>query len=273
MMSPRLVSRVLAGLFWVALGAALAAADRGAAAAEGTVPISVSREGDSPIFGPTLRVVARKSGQSPAEQNHDASPAFAERDLRLSGGEPARRDADKAEHATGDINPLSLQEIKGDLAIWTAAVFLVLLLILWKFAWKPLAQGLDKRERGINEQIAQAEQANQQARDLLAHYEQKLAGSQEQVRAILEQARRDAEQVGRDMLEKAKGEARAEHQRALRQIETATAVALKELAELSATLAVELAGKIVHAQLNPQDHAQLIEQAVADFGREAPSRN
>jgi len=235
MMSPRIVSRLLAGSFLVALGAVqAAAADRGAVA---------------------------------AEQSCAASRPYPEQDLRLSGGEPAKRDSDQGEHATGDINPLSLQEIKGDLAIWTATVFLVLLLILWKFAWKPLAQGLDKRERGIADQITQAEQANQQAKDLLAQYEQKLAGSREQVRAILEQARRDAEQVGRDMLEKAKGEARAEHQRALRQIETATAVALQELADLSATLAVELAGKIVHAKLNPNDHAQLIEQAVANFGR------
>ena len=48
---------------------------------------------------------------------------------------------------------------KSDLAIWTAVVFLVLLAILWKFAWGPIAEGLDKREQEIADQIAEAERS------------------------------------------------------------------------------------------------------------------
>jgi F-type H+-transporting ATPase subunit b len=103
------------------------------------------------------------------------------------------------------------------------------------------------------------------AKDLLADYEKKLADSQNEVRAILEKGRRDADQVGRAMLEKAKADAKAEAERMLKQIDAATTSAIKELADRSAALAVELAGKIVHARLNPKDHAKLIEQAVAGF--------
>ena len=67
------------------------------------------------------------------------------------------------------------------------------------------------------------------------------------------------------MLDKAKEDAQAEYQRAVKQIDAATAAAIEELAGQSATLAVELAGKIVRAKLNRGDHAQLIEQAVAGF--------
>ncbi len=162
----------------------------------------------------------------------------------------------------GPINPL---EWKSDLALWTAVVFLCLLAILWRFAWKPIAEGLDKREQNVADQIAQAEAANQQARDILADYERKLAAAQEQVHAILEQGRRDAAQVGRQLVDKAKDDAQAEFQRAVKQIDAATAAAIEELAGRSATLAVELAGKIVHAKLNRNDHAQLIEQALAGF--------
>ena len=168
----------------------------------------------------------------------------------------------KAEARREKINPL---EFKTDLAIWTAVVFLVLLFILWKFAWGPLAEGLDKREKHVADQIFQANEANQKAKDLLASYEQKLTDSQNEVRAILEKARRDAEHVGREMIEKAKTDAKAEGERMLKQIDAATISALKELADRSASLAVELAGKIVNAKLNPKDHAKLIEQAVAGF--------
>ena len=86
-----------------------------------------------------------------------------------------------------------------------------------------------------------------------------------QVRAILEQGRRHAEQISRELLDKAKHEAQAEHQRALRQIEAAADAAVKELADQSAAMAVGLAGQILHAEIKPRDHARLIDQAVAGF--------
>ncbi len=109
----------------------------------------------------------------------------------------------------------NLLDWKSDLAIWTAVVFVVLLAVLWKFAWKPIAEGLDKREKQMADQIAEAERNNRDARQLLADYQQKLAASQGEVRGILDQARREAEQLGREMLEKARDEGRAEHARAL----------------------------------------------------------
>jgi F-type H+-transporting ATPase subunit b len=198
-------------------------------------------------------------------------------DTQQAAGKPAPSGETATSQEEGNINPIpmSWQQVKGDLTIWTAVVFLVLMIILWKFAWGPLAEGLDKRERHIADQIAQANEANQNAKDLLAGYEKKLADSQDEVRAILEKGRRDAEQVGRAMIDKAKADAKTEGERMLKQIDAATAGAIKELADRSAALAVELAGKIVHARLNPKDHAKLIEQAVAGFAesKSGVSRN
>jgi F-type H+-transporting ATPase subunit b len=154
-----------------------------------------------------------------------------------------------------------------DLALWTTVVFVCLVAVLWKFAWGPLSAALDRRERGIADQIAQAEAANQKAKDVLADYERKLAEAKDDVRGILDQGRRDAETLGRELLDKAKEEASAEHVRALKEIETAADAAVRNLADQSAAMAVELAGKIVRAKLNPAEHARLIEQAVGGFVR------
>lgn len=167
-----------------------------------------------------------------------------------------------AEEAGKAPNPL---EFKSDTALWTFVVFAILLWTLWKYAWKPIADGLDKRERHIADNIAEAERHNQDARQILADYEKKLADSHREVRDLLEQARRDAEKLGREMLARTKAEATAERQRSMQQIEAATAGALQELAQRSATLAVELAGKIVRRRLDPGDHAQLIQEAVTEF--------
>jgi F-type H+-transporting ATPase subunit b len=163
------------------------------------------------------------------------------------------------------MNPVGAKAWQLDLGLWTAVVFVCLLAILWKFAWKPIADALDKRENGIAEKIARAESANQEARRLLAEHERKLADAKDEVRGIVDQGRRDAEKLGQELLEKARAEAAAEHVLALQQIEAAADAAVKNLADQSALMAVELAGKIVGAKLNPRDHARLIETAVNGF--------
>lgn len=183
-------------------------------------------------------------------------------------GHGAHSEAEHIGHPTGKPNPL---EFQSDLAIWTAVIFGVLLLVLKKFAWGPIVEGLEKREQRIAENIAAAEKANEDARLMLAEYERKLAASADEVRAILDEARRDAEHTQQEILAKARADAQAERDRALREIETAKDGALKELGERTADLAVELAGKIVGSRLNSGDHQRLIEEALTRFPK--PSSN
>jgi F-type H+-transporting ATPase subunit b len=164
-------------------------------------------------------------------------------------------------------------EVKSDLAIFTFVVFFLLLGILWKFAWGPISAGLDKREQSIAHHIAATHRAHEDAKQLLAEHEKRLAGTAGEVRAILEDARRDAEQTKQDILAEAKSGAQAERARAVQDIQIATDQALKSLAERSADLAVELAGKIVGSKLQAGDHARLIQEAVGRFPETKPSPN
>ena len=164
-------------------------------------------------------------------------------------------------------------DFKTDLAIWTAVVFLLLMGVLWRFAWGPIVEGLEKREQGIADNIAAAQRQHDEAKNLLAEYQAKLDESQSEVKAIVEEARRDAEHTQREILAKAKADAATERDRALKEIDTATQQALQELAQRSADLAVDLAGKIVQQKLTPQDHTNLIKQAVAKFAQFDPSQN
>jgi F-type H+-transporting ATPase subunit b len=169
-------------------------------------------------------------------------------------------------HGNASTDPLSFDP---DLAIFTFIVFVILLVVLRKFAWGPIMQALERREHNIAEHITQAERNHEQARQLLADYELRLAGAANEVRDLLDEARRDAEATKQSILVEARQGAEAEKARALRDIETATDAALETLAERSSKLAVDLAGKIVSAQLSKDDHARLIQDAVAKF----PSSN
>jgi F-type H+-transporting ATPase subunit b len=207
-----------------------------------------------------------------------AGPALAV-PLEADPGQPAAHGESAGHGGEGGINPLNVEGVnfKGDLALWTAVVFLLVLAILWKFAWGPIADGLTKRENRIHEEIASAERTNAEARRLLEDYQQKLSAAGEDVRKMLEEARREAEQTGAEIVQQARTAAQAERDRALVEIDTATTGALKELADRSATLAVELAGKIVGSRLDRAAHGRLIEQALAKFegsgaGKNGPGR-
>ena len=90
---------------------------------------------------------------------------------------------------------------------------------------------------------------------------------------MMEEARRDAEHTRQTILAEAKSGADAERARSLRDIESATDAALETLAERSAQLAVELAGKILKFKLSSDDHARLIQEALAKFPAAASSAN
>jgi F-type H+-transporting ATPase subunit b len=171
------------------------------------------------------------------------------------------------EHAaSGSPKPL---KVDPDLAIWTAVVFLVLLAILGKFAWGPIVAALEAREQGIADNIAAAAAQHEEAKRLLAEYDVKLASAADQVRELLEEARRDAEHTKSEILAEAKAAAGAEHDRAMREVSNAKDAALKEIGEAASGFAIELAGKIVQREVTADDHTRLIREAVSQF----PSKN
>jgi F-type H+-transporting ATPase subunit b len=216
---------------------------------------------------------ATEESHTEASADHDHE-AHANDDAHAGEG----HEADAGGHGDGhggepNLNPLDWNEMKADLGIWTGVIFVLLLLVLGKFAWGPIADGLDKRESRIAGEIEAAEKANSDAKAQLEEYQQKLAAAGDEVRQLIEQAKRDAESVGQGIEQKARDAADAEKRRAEEDIKLATAGALKEMAEQSANLAVDLAGKIVQQRLSAEDHSALINDAVAKFSKLEPGQN
>lgn len=164
-------------------------------------------------------------------------------------------------------------EFRSDLALWTLVVFVIVLIVLSKFAWGPIRDALEQREHSIAHHLDEAGRKHDEAKQLLAQYESRLSSAAEQVRQMLDEARRDAEHVKAQVIAEAKASAETERARALRDIDTATDAALKQLAEKSASMAVELAGKIVGARLKPEDHLRLIQEASSKLSSAKPSTN
>lgn len=154
-------------------------------------------------------------------------------------------------------------EFRTDLAIYTFVVFLLLLAILSAGAWPKISAALNERERMIADNIAAAEAKHEEAKRLLAQHEAKLASAAAEVRALMEEARRDAEATREEIVQEARAAAQKERDRAVRDIEFAADHALKDLAETSANLAVELAGKVIRETINPAKQQELVRTALA----------
>jgi F-type H+-transporting ATPase subunit b len=150
-----------------------------------------------------------------------------------------------------------------DLAVWSFAVFMLLLGLLTAFAWKPIMQGLEKREEGIARQIAETKAANEEAKRMLVSYERRLTEAAEEVRGMLDEARRDAESTKQTILTEARKASDEEKARAKHEIQLAKDDALSQIAEKAGRLAVDVAGKFLREKLGPDEQSRLVRESVA----------
>ena len=95
-----------------------------------------------------------------------------------------------ADHAAKP--PLQFQV---DTLLFSLIIFVCLLLVLFRYAWKPIMQGLEAREKRISDDIDAARLANEEAQSSLKQYEQKLAAAADEASAVLAQAKKDAQEA------------------------------------------------------------------------------
>ena len=124
-------------------------------------------------------------------------------------------------------------------------------------------QGLEKREQGIADLIATTQAANEDARQMLASYERRLAVASDEVRGMLDEARRDADVTRQTIIAEARKAAEEEQARAKQAIGLARDDALSQIAEKAGDLAVQVAGKFLREKLGKDDHARLVRDSIA----------
>ncbi|MEQ8788745.1 MAG: F0F1 ATP synthase subunit B [Pirellulaceae bacterium] len=235
-------------------------------------PIAAAQDADDPA--PADGASADADGVADADADGDAdssadggAAAAPTAGTADAGGGHAGHDGHEADlshvNATGSLE--APEEFKYDLAIYTFVVFFLLLLILMKFAWRPIMDGLKKREDGIAAQIEEARLANERARKSLEEYEAKLATAADEVRGLIAEGRREAEASRDRILAEAQEAAQRERERALAEIGAAKNQALSEIAGTHVDHAFALARQIVRKEISHDQHAQLIRDSLDRF--------
>ena len=157
----------------------------------------------------------------------------------------------------------------GDLGnvIWTLVTFVAVVIVLGKFAWGPVLTALQKREAFIRNSLAEAKKGQEQAEARLRQIEERLAAAHQEAGAIVDEGRRDAEEVKRRIQQETRRESDEMLERATREIGLARDTAVKELYGLTATLATEAASRVVGKEINAADHERLIAEAIAEVAK------
>ncbi|MEW6198788.1 MAG: F0F1 ATP synthase subunit B [Planctomycetota bacterium] len=146
--------------------------------------------------------------------------------------------------------------------VFTLIIFGALIFILGRFAWKPLLNVLNEREKLLRESLERAQQQRREAEKLLADYQAQLAKARDEATAIVAEGRRDAEVLRRKLHEQARQEADEVLARARREIQLATDSARKLLHDEVADLAVQVAGRVLRKELSPADHRALVAESL-----------
>jgi len=158
-----------------------------------------------------------------------------------------------------------INEFSIGLFFWQLVLFVGLVLLLRKFAWKPILDAVEKREEGIQNALDAAENAKLEMQNLQADNDKLLKEARAEREAMLKEAR----ELKNKMIEDAKSEAQEQANKMIEQaqaaIESEKKSAMAELKGQVAGLSLEIAEKVVRQELSNKDkQAQLVESMLGD---------
>ena len=151
------------------------------------------------------------------------------------------------------------------LFIWQIVIFVGLILLLKKFAWKPILDAVNEREEGIKNALESAENAKKEMQDLQADNQRILQEARLERDSMLKEAREMKEKIVAD----AKNEAQAQGQKMIEQakaaIESEKNAAMNELKLQVSTLSLSIAEKVLKGELsNKEAQTKLVEKMLGD---------
>ena len=159
------------------------------------------------------------------------------------------------------------------LMIWTLILFFLTMFVLYKFAFPPIAEALEKRAAAVRENLDAAEKTREEADELLDEYRKRLKEAREQADDIVVRARKASEAAVAEAA--AEGKAKREElvAAARKDIETETRRSLEQIRKEVADLTVIATEKVTRKTLDGDDHKRLVEEALKEVDFSALSGN
>lgn len=168
------------------------------------------------------------------------------------------------EHAS-DAPGGGLFSIDPGLSIWTWVVFGLLFVILRKFAWKPMMESVEKREKMMAQAVEQAQKTKEELEHIAEKQAEMVREAREEARSIIENGRNAAQNTADRIQEKASAEAQQSLQLAREQIVLEKERALREIREQSVDLIISASEKLISGSLDDEAHRRLVEKNLKEL--------
>ena len=150
-------------------------------------------------------------------------------------------------------------------AVTALVVFLAAFGFLYAKVWPKIIQGLDDRQGKIRQEIANAEKAREQANAALAEYESELANARQEASDMIARAKADAKAVAQELRDRNEVQLTEMKQRATRDLDAARRAAITELHAEAATLAADIAGRILKREISAEDQKRLVDESLEEL--------
>ena len=150
--------------------------------------------------------------------------------------------------------------------IVTLVTFVILIILLKKFAWGPLKEVMDKRERDINKDIDDAEQAKINAQKLEEENRKTLKETQDEVQKILDDAKIQARKQHEEIIHEANEKANGMIETAQSEINSQKERAISDINNQVSELSVLIASKVLRKEISEQDQKELVEKYLKEAG-------
>ena len=152
------------------------------------------------------------------------------------------------------------------LLFWMTLTFSILLLLLKKFAWKPIMESLKEREQDISSSLAMAKQTKAEMKKLQSDNEKLLVVARQEREVILNEAKATKDQIINEAKDKAQLEADRIVESARVNIENEKRAALTEIKTQVAELSIDIAEKVLKAELsNKAEQSKLVEKQLENL--------
>lgn len=143
--------------------------------------------------------------------------------------------------------------------------FAIVFFFVWKWALPAMNRTLEARQAAISGKLAEAEKAKLEAESLRADYEGQIAEARAKSTDVIEEARRQADQLKNDLIDRTRAEAEAILAKAREDAAAEVGRALTEARQEVANLTIDLAEKVVGRSLDRQTQLGLVEQYIAEL--------
>jgi F-type H+-transporting ATPase subunit b len=151
----------------------------------------------------------------------------------------------------------------GGLMVWTLVIFVVLFVVLSKFAFGPITEQVRKREHALEEALAEAKRDREEAAKLIAEQRRQLDAARDEGQKLIADARGAAEKSRQDLVQQAHEQQQEILNRTREEIRAERDKAIAELRREAVDLAIVGAGKVIEKNLDDRTNRELVERFLA----------